>query len=100
MRITVVKQVSIKRNEVSVGEANWSKGWVLYLQWCIYPHENGIVEQGYRFIWKDPDGHLRPQRGQACIPSLDIVQKLIDKASQKGWSDYGRKKNKITLTAG
>ena len=98
MRITVVEEVSVERSEVKVGKANWDKGWVLSLQWCIYPHASGIIEQGYRFIWKDQNGNLRPLRGQACIPSLDVVRKLMDKASLKGWGDYGKKKNKITLT--
>jgi hypothetical protein len=100
MRITVVKQVSIKRSEVKVGKANWDRGWELCLQWGIYPHANGIIEQGYRFIWKDENGNLRPLRGQACIPSLEIIQTLMDKAKQEGWSDYGKKINKSTLTPG
>jgi hypothetical protein len=62
-------------------------GWVLYLQWCRYIYNDGKRELGYRFIWCDPDGHLHPTRGQACISSLKIVKKLVDKAKQEGWGD-------------
>jgi len=40
---------------------------------------------GYRFIWRDPDGNLRPQRGQAVIHSAAQMFRLINEAIQEGW---------------
>jgi hypothetical protein len=72
-------------NEVGIGAPD---KWTLCLQWGRYIHENGKIEQGYRFIWRDEKKRLHPQRGQACIESLDIAQALIDKARKAGWGDY------------
>ena len=62
--------------------------WRLCLQWGRYNFSDGKTELGFRFIWRDENGHLRPQRAQACIKSLDIAQELIDKARKAGWGDY------------
>ncbi|MBI2832389.1 MAG: hypothetical protein HYX79_09050 [Chloroflexi bacterium] len=71
-------------NEVSKGQ----KGdWILCLQWCRYLYDDGNMEQGYRFIWRRPNGALQPARGQARIPSLDWAQQLIDKAKKAGWGN-------------
>ena len=67
---------------------DWEDGWGLCLQWVRYIYDDGKMERGYRFIWRDDQGKLRPQRGQACIPSLDIAKELIDKARREGWGDY------------
>ena len=64
-----------------------AKHSVLWLQWCTYEYDDRNSEQGYRFIYSDENGKLRPQRGQARIPSLKIAQELIDKAKRKGWGD-------------
>ena len=65
-----------------------STGWVLCFQWCTYHYIDGSEEQGYRFIYKDDDGKLKPQRGQARIPSLKIAQRLIKKAIDEGWGRH------------
>ena len=62
--------------------------WEICLQWGRYIYDDGKMERGYRFIWRDENGHLRPQRAQACIKSLDVAQELIDKARRDGWGDY------------
>jgi len=62
-------------------------GWRLCLQWGRYIYENRKIEQGFRFIWRDEKTHLRPQRAQACIISLDIAEKLISEARNKGWGN-------------
>ena len=72
-------------NEVSKGGDD---RWSLCLQWCRYIYDDGRMKPGFRFIWRDEKRKLRPQRGQACIWSLDIAQELIDKARKEGWGDY------------
>ncbi len=61
--------------------------WRLFLQWGLYVYEDGTSENGYRFIWKRPDGSLQPARGQARLPSLDSARQLMDKAKAEGWGD-------------
>ena len=63
-------------------------GWFLCLHWCTYIYDDGRMERGYRFIWRDEEGKLRAQRGQACIWSLNFAQELIYKAKKEGWGDY------------
>lgn len=60
----------------------------LCLQWCRYVHEGGAVELGYRFIWRGPDGSLRPARGQARIPSMKTLLGLVRKAAAEGWGGF------------
>jgi len=61
-------------------------GWKLCFQWCIYHYDDGSPnEMGYRFIWRDPDDNLRPQRGQAIIHSAAQMSHLINLAIQDGW---------------
>lgn len=70
-----------------VNEAQYSfeNGWKLCLQHCRYVYNDGNLEEGYRFIWRDPTGKLVAHRGQARIPSLDIALKLINEAIRAGW---------------
>ena len=71
-------------NEVPRPERN-PRDWVLHLQWCRYFYDDGNMEQGYRFIWRRPNGELQPARGQARIPTLDWVEELMSKAKKAGW---------------
>lgn len=59
--------------------------WNLCFQKCIYNYENGDPEEGYRFIWRDENGNLRPQRGQARIPDKNTLMDLLMKAEEDGW---------------
>ena len=59
--------------------------WQLFLQWVLYVYEDGTSENGYRYIWRRPDGSLQPARGQARIPSLRVAQDLMARATQEGW---------------
>ncbi len=63
-------------------------GWVLCFQWCTYKYEDESEEHGYRFIYRDNNNKLRPQRGQARIPNLKMAQRLIDKAIKEGWGTH------------
>lgn len=60
-------------------------GWCLCFQYCTYKYDDGNEENGYRFIWRRPDGTLLTARGQARIPSLADIQELTAKAIREGW---------------
>ena len=66
--------------EVSIDYPN---GWKLCFQKCTYCKNN--PEDGYRFIWRYPNGNLQPARGQARIPSKNDLDILTSKAMQEGW---------------
>lgn len=74
-------------HEVLLDDSKMGVDWVLCLQWCRYIFDDGTLKYGYRFIWRKPDGKLQAARGQARIPSLDAVQKLMSKAQQAGWGN-------------
>ena len=69
-------------------ERDCGEGWFLCFQWCTYHHENGEKEDGYRFIWKKPNGKLQPARGQARIPSIAIARELMDDAKRERWHEH------------
>lgn len=63
--------------------------WTIALQYCRYEYgNNGGEQNGYRFIWKKPNGNLQAARGQTRIPSLSIVLRLISKAIDEGWGSH------------
>jgi len=57
----------------------------LCLQWCRYRYDDGTQPLGFRFIWRRPNGHLAPARGQTRLPSLDDAERLILLARADGW---------------
>lgn len=59
--------------------------WKLCFQSCEYLYDDGMSEFGYRFIWRDDKNHLKPQRGQARIPSIVEMQNLLNEAEKEGW---------------
>ena len=61
------------------------EGSQLCFQWVTYTFEDGSQENGYRFIWRRPDGTMRPTRGQARIPSAADLFDLLQRATQAGW---------------
>jgi hypothetical protein len=72
------------REQVWLGEAG---EWRLGLQWCLYVHPQAEPEEGYRFIWQRPEGSLQAARGQARLPSLAVVGRLVAMAEAAGWGD-------------
>ena len=75
----------IKHHTTSI---TFESGHELCFQLCSYIYDDGSeTEEGFRFIWKDPQGKMLPQRGQARIPSLDDLRKLVDQAIKEGWGD-------------
>jgi hypothetical protein len=60
--------------------------WNLYFQWGRFDYDDGTESQtGYRFIWRRPDESLQAARGQARIPSADVMFELIARAAAAGW---------------
>lgn len=78
-------------NEVKLGKPG---EWNLCFQYCRYEYgdKERSKQNGYRFIWRKPDGSLQGARGQARIPSLSDIQYLIDKALTEGWGHYNGEK--------
>ncbi|MGX9134057.1 hypothetical protein ACWV26_06705 [Rummeliibacillus sp. JY-2-4R] len=74
--------------EVVYDESRLKKNWVLCLQWCRYNYDDGTSEEGYRFIWRRPNGNLQPAMGQARIPNLFMAEALMSKARAEGWGNY------------
>jgi hypothetical protein len=61
-------------------------GWILCFQWCTYNYSDGRQPQdGFRFIWRDPQGRLFTGRGQTRIPSARHLSELTEAASRAGW---------------
>ncbi len=77
-RIRIINEVPEKYNP---------EGWTLCFHWCEYIYENEDKESefGYRFIWRRPDGSLQAARGQARIPSVSDIEKLMKLADEAGW---------------
>ena len=75
-RVHVVDEVATKEG---------SEGYRLCLQWCRYLYHDGGSQEGYRFIWRRPDGTLQAARGQARIPSIAVMDALTKEAKKKGW---------------
>lgn len=62
--------------------------WKLCFQYGRYYYDEGGLDEGYRFIWRRPDGSLQAARGQARIPSIEYAKNLMDKAIDAGWGNY------------
>ena len=74
-------RVQIK-NEVP---KNRIEDWQLCFQKCIYNYDDGTKEEGFRFIWRRPNGSLQAARGQARIPSKSDADYLLKQATEEGW---------------
>lgn len=61
------------------------KGWTLHFQKVVYHYDDGSApEEGFRFIWRRPNGMLQAARGQARIPNEKDLYELIDLAIDGG----------------
>lgn len=58
--------------------------WTLHFQKVVYYFEDGHTEEGFRFIWRRPDGSLQAARGQARIPGRKELLELIALAEKEG----------------
>ena len=64
---------------------NRTNNWQLCFQKCHYYYADGTDQEGFRFIWRRPDGSLQPARGQARIPAKQDLEDLLNQAAQEGW---------------
>lgn len=72
-------------NEVS---KDYPDGWRLCLHRVRYVHDDGDINEGYRFMWQRPNNSLQAARGQARIPSLLVAYGLMQAATTAGWGHY------------
>lgn len=59
--------------------------WTLHFQKVVYHYGDGTSEEGFRFIWRRPDGSLQAARGQARIPGKNDLMSLIAQAEEQGF---------------
>ena len=62
--------------------------WNVCFQYCRYEYGDGNEENGYRFIWRRPNGNLQGARGQARIPSISDMMILTSQALAEGWGHH------------
>jgi hypothetical protein len=62
-------------------------GDTLLLQYGHYIHPDNSVETGYRFIRKGDKG-LKPQKGQARVPFLQVAKTLIERMEKLESTNY------------
>ena len=75
-RVQIHKQVPEDANS---GE------WTLCFQKVTYQYDDSSSQDGFRFIWRRPDGSLQDARGQARIESYEQMMTLIDQAEKEGF---------------
>ena len=81
MRVQIIK-------ETMTADPEKTHQWELCFQWCLYIYDGGNTENGYRFIWRKPNGNLQPARGQARLPSIQQSMQLMLDAMSQGWGDH------------
>ena len=59
--------------------------WTLCFQKVSYHYDDGSTQDGFRFIWRRPDGSLQAARGQARIESYEQMMALINQAKEDGF---------------
>ncbi|HAQ86922.1 hypothetical protein [Aeromonas caviae] len=74
-------------------EKKMDGGWTLCFQWCAYNYSDGGQQKGYRFIWRRPDGTLQGARGQARLPTMDLIHEMLEQAKREGWGYIGDAKD-------
>ena len=68
-----------------VPENTNSGEWTLCFQKVTYHYDDGSAQDGFRFIWRRPDGSLQAARGQARIESYEQMMALINQAKNEGF---------------
>jgi len=77
-----------------------SEGWQLCFQECIYQNDENDENNGYRFIWRRPDGTLQAVRGQTRIGFANEMLKLMCLAQEAGWFNFNYKSCEFLIIAG
>ena len=69
-------------DEVKLPQGN---GFHICFQNVTYHWDDESEDDGYRFIWRNPNGNLLPSRGQARIADAVTLNRLLKKAKSQGW---------------
>lgn len=77
-RVKILHEVPKSRNE---------EDFTLCFQHVRYEYANDTEQEGYRFIWRRPNGNLQGARGQARIPSIAKLLSLVSLAMEDGWGN-------------
>lgn len=72
-RVTVVKEVTQPMGDHT-----------LCFQKVVYCYNDGETEEGFRFIYRDKNGALKAQRGQANLHSFNMIRHMLSNA-EKAW---------------
>jgi hypothetical protein len=72
-------------NEIDPGPPN---EWRVCFHRVRYIFADGDLAEGYRFMWRLPNGNLQAARGQARIPSLRMARYLMTQAEKEGWGHF------------
>lgn len=59
--------------------------WTLCFQKVTYHYDDGGTQDGFRFIWRRPDGSLQAARDQARIETYEQMMALINQAKEEGF---------------
>ena len=59
--------------------------WTLCFQEVTYHYDDLSTQDGFRFIWRRPNGTLQAARGQERIESYGQMQSLIEMAKKDGF---------------
>lgn len=59
--------------------------WNLCFQKVTYHYDDGSTQDGFRFIWRRPNGSLQAARGQARIETYEHMMALINQAKEEGF---------------
>lgn len=62
--------------------------WTLCFQHVRYEYADETEQEGYRFIWRRPNGNMQGARGQARIPSIAKLLELTSMAMADGWGNF------------
>ena len=64
-------------------ENTYSGEWTLCFQKVTFHYDDGSTQDGFRFIWRRPDGSLQVARGQAHIETYEQMMALINQAKKE-----------------
>ena len=77
-----------------VPENTNSGEWTLCFQKVTYHYDDGSTQDdGFRFIWRRPDGSLQAARGQARIESYEQMMVLINQAKEDGFFEETKRQH-------
>ena len=82
MYISVIEEIRSSQ----IFDNHKPNSWDLCFQKVQYVESETKKTPGFRFIYRDQNNKLLPQRGQARIPDLKTASAMIAVAEARGWS--------------